>query len=105
MSLTKKQRYEFRKSNKWRRFRLECKKKSYNIDFITNRVLTRTWNLHHLDMRSKNYDNLENISRFMPLNKDTHEFLHWLYRVWRKDKKVIERLEYVLNKMEEYNND
>ena len=41
----------------------------------------------------------------MPLNKDTHEFLHWLYRVWRKDKKVIERLEYVLNKMEEYNND
>jgi hypothetical protein len=45
------------------------------------------------------------MKRFMPLNKKTHEAIHTLYRWYKKDHKVLDRIKQVLDMMEEYTND
>lgn len=48
-----------------------------------------------------NYDNLS-MDRFVPLNKMTHDTIHFLYRYYRKDKHILERIREVLERMLEY---
>lgn len=98
--MTRAQKQKFRMSEKWKRFRLKMKRKYNGVDFITKHPLTKTWNLHHLDMRDTNYTNIDDTSRFMPLNESTHEHIHYLYRLWIKDKSIIDRMVHVLNMME-----
>lgn len=92
----------FRMSNKWKHFRRKMKKKFFGMDSITMQTLTRKWNLHHLDLRSCNYDNIDNEDRFIPLNEDTHKFIHWLYSLYIKDKAILNRIEELLFKMKYY---
>ena len=103
--MTKQQKYNFRMSSKWKTFRLKLKKKFNSVDFITKQPLIKTWNLHHLDLRDKNYTCIKDTDRFLPLNEDTHQFVHWLYRIWCKDKGIITRLTHVMTEMYEYTHD
>ena len=100
--LTQSEKKKFRMSAAWKKFRQHMKKITNGIDWITKLPLTKTWNLHHLDMRDKNYKDLSDITKFMPLNKDTHEFIHWLYYLWRKDAGILTRIECVLFSMLHY---
>ena len=103
--MTRQQKYDFRMSNKWKHFRLKCKQAANYFDFITKQPLSKTCNLHHLDLRDKHYTDISNIKRFLPLNKDTHDFIHWLYTLWYKDKDILSRIKIVLEEMYNYTHD
>lgn len=99
-----KQRADFRKSNKWKQFKHKCRMHTTK-DFITKEPLVLQWNLHHLDLNVQRYDRIENMERFMPLNPKTHEIIHELFKWYKKDHRVIDRIKSILDKMEEYTNE
>ena len=103
--MTKTQKANFRMSAAWKSFRAKMKKKANCFDWITKQPLAKNWNLHHLDLRSANYKNIADYDRFLPLNESTHEFVHWLYHLWSKDKKILSRIESVLYQMKAYSSD
>ena len=75
-----------------------------NKDCITNKPLRNRWNLHHLDLREENYTVLKE-ERFRPLNSDTHDYVHFLYRYYKKDPFILDRLRTILDLMVKYNED
>ena len=95
-----KERAQFRKSDAWHAFKAKCRLHT-STDFITKEPLSKTWNLHHLDLNVRHYDDISDMDHFMPLNKKTHEMVHELYKLYHKDRKVLDRLKQVLDKMEE----
>lgn len=97
------ERKQFRKSPVWKKFRTYMKRKHYSIDTITCVPLTKTWNLHHINMSHKQYDDLSDENMFLPLNEDTHKCVHYLYSFYKKDKQVMTRLTNLLEKMYEVN--
>lgn len=90
-----------RATQAWKQHRLVVFAKYKGTDPITNKALRPGWNCHHLDMSVENYDDLS-IERFVPLNKATHELVHTLYRYYRRDPDVLERLRAVLDAMAKY---
>lgn len=99
-----KQRAEFRKSAEWRKFKAKCRLHT-SKDFITKEPLQRSWNLHHLDLNVQRYSAIADMNRFMPLNSKTHEVIHEIFKWYKKDRKVLERIAVVLEKMEVYTNE
>lgn len=97
------ERKKFRRSSKWKAFRAKCRLHT-SKDFITHKPLERDWNLHHLDLNVSRYDHIDDMNRFIPLNLKTHEAVHLLYNVWKKDRRVIKRLLEVFERMEECTN-
>lgn len=100
-TMTKDEKAKFRKTMKWKNFRKKIKEKCPR-DTITKKLLRIDWNLHHIDMRDKNYTDLSDPHKFTPLNKDTHEMIHWLFRLYRHDKQIIKRIEKLLEAMYRY---
>lgn len=86
---------KFRATKKWKTFRESFNKEK---DFITLKKLYKGWQLHHLDLDPDNYYNLI-VENFIPLNVQTHEFIHWLYNYYRTDKAVINRIQNALERM------
>ena len=101
--MTEEEKKKFRRSSVWSRFRQKMRTRYHKKDFVTGKELTRTWNLHHLDMNDKNYTDLSNEDKFIPLNKDTHKFVHWFFRLYRHDPDIIKRLEAIMRLMLVYN--
>ena len=97
------QRKAFRRTKAWQALRAKCRLHT-SKDFITKQPLERDWNLHHLDLDISRYDQIDDMNKFIPLNSKTHELIHELYKLYRKDKSVICRIIYILAKMEEYTN-
>lgn len=98
--MNRQERRKFRQSKKWRNFRSKVKKYYYGIDVITLKPLKRIWNCHHMDQY--HYDDLSDMSKFRPLNEDTHEMLHWLFDIYKKDLDVLKRVESILEDMYYY---
>ena len=90
-----------RRSKEWKELRKKIQSQYNGKDPITNSNLYKGFIIHHLDMSIENYDNLS-IERFVPLNKMTHDTIHFLYRYYRKDKHILERIREVLERMLEY---
>lgn len=76
---------------------------SKSKDYITGNKLRKGFELHHMDLNPEHYENLDNKENFLCLNKLTHKMLHWLYNYYKNDKKVINRLVEVLERMCEIN--
>jgi hypothetical protein len=76
--------------------------KNKRRDFVTGKKLVKGFELHHCDLRSENYQILDE-ENFICLNKKTHSCIHWLYPYWLKDPEIIDRLVSVLEKMKEIN--
>lgn len=95
---TQKEKSKFRRSKKWLDFRQVMKEYQNGKDFITNGRLPKGWNLHHANLSPEQYEELEP-SDFFCLGNQCHDFVHWIYRYYRKDKKVLKRLEVVLERM------
>ena len=87
----------FRQSARWKRYRNYRKKDK--VDCITLKPLRRGWNLHHLDLDENNYEDLSDDSHFEPLNKKTHDTVHFLYGYYVKDKGILDRLADLLERM------
>lgn len=101
--MDKTQRSDFRHTEKWHAFRAKCRLRT-STDFITKQPLAADWNLHHLDMNHSRYDDISDVKHFVPLNKETHNTLHILYRWYKKDHNVLERIKATLKKMEKLTN-
>ena len=102
MSATQNQKSKFRATSKWKKFRSQMKTER-KIDYITQKRLLKGWNLHHLDLNEQNYQDISDETKFVCLNKMTHEIVHDLYRYYVKDPEVIDRLKEVLERMRQIN--
>lgn len=89
----------------WKKHRLAVAEKDEKIDYITQKKLRKGFSCHHLDQRKENYDKLDDLDRFLSLNKKSHDALHFIYPYWLKDEKIIDRIVDALNKMKKYSND
>lgn len=78
-------------------------KKIINTDYFTKNKLSKRFNLHHLDLDSRNYTNLDE-NKFIPLNPKSHECLHWFYTQSIKDKDFEKRFLEIIHKMQKINN-
>ena len=93
---------KFRKTKEWREFRKRIFDKQEGKDVITGKKLYKCYNVHHLDMSPENYDSLTE-ENFIAVNKATHEALHFLFRYYKNDKDILNRIKQVLEKMTELN--
>lgn len=100
MTPASKEKAKFRRTAKWKSFRIKMKNK-YKKDFITDKPLLKGFQVHHCDMKLENYKNLKE-ENFYCLNKSSHEIVHFLFRYknWRD---ILKRLKIVLEKMEKLN--
>lgn len=97
----------FRRSKAWKTFREKLRKKQKK-DPVTGSPLTKTCTCHHLDENPKNYDNIEDESKFICLNNMTHSVLHfcWGDAQKRNDwKERIKKLTELCELMDEINNE
>jgi len=101
--MNNKEKQQFRRSTVWSRFRQKLRLMFDKKDYLTNEPLLRDWNLHHLDMNDKHYTDLSNTGKFIPVNRETHKFIHWLFRYYRHDKDVMRRLKFIMDMMLLYN--
>ena len=86
---------EFRKTEIWKNFR---KLFDGKIDYITQKKLPKKYNLHHMKLDSRFYTDL-NEDNFQPMLNSVHDFIHWLYGYYRKDKLILDRIKEILDKM------
>lgn len=93
---------KFRQTKEWKEFRKKIFDKQDGKDAITGKKLYKGYNVHHLDMSEDNYDRLIE-ENFIAVNKNTHETLHFLFRYYKNDKGVLNRIKQVLEKMTELN--
>ena len=101
MTEQEKEKKRFRQRKEWREFR-ETQRKKRKIDPITGKKLVKSFELHHLDLNPEHYTDLSE-ENFIPLNKQTHKFIHWLYTYFLVDEGVIDRLREVLIQMKQKN--
>lgn len=94
---------EFRKTKEWKQFRIEKREAQNGKDPITGKRLSKGAPLHHMDLNPEHYTDISNSFNFVMLNSTTHEMLHRLYLIYRKDPEVIERLKDYLDQMVELN--
>lgn len=95
---------KFRASSAWKKFRKQMADKYNHTDPITNKNLRKGYNLHHLNLNKDEYTNITNEEHFLPLNKNTHDTLHFCYNYAKKDPEFMERLCHFVQKMIEINN-
>lgn len=74
-------------------------RKIKKVDCVTLYPLRKGHNLHHLDLDEAHYEDISDESHFEPLNRKTHETVHFLYPYYVKDRGIIKRLEELLERM------
>ena len=89
---------DFIKTLVWKRWRYTMVDWYNNQDQVTMKKLRKGFNVHHLDMHEENYTILKP-ELFRPLNKDSHECVHFLFRYYQKDKEILDRLKVILDEM------
>lgn len=92
MNESQKKKRNFRSSKKWKLFRHKKNVEQHGLDPITKKKLCKGCNLHHRNLSEDDYENLDNEDDFVMLNKQTHDSLHWLYRYWKKDPEILDRI-------------
>ena len=96
---------KFRRSKEWSTFRNKIKKKQ-KVDPVTGNPLVKGFNLHHRDFNPKNYEDISDENKFVALNPQTHECLHFIYGSGehRKDwRTILKRLAEQCELMDYYN--
>ena len=105
----------FRETTIWKFFRMSFyfsgektlkngkKKKVINTDYFTRNKLSNRFNLHHLNLDSHFYTDLDS-ENFIPLNPQSHDCLHWFYTQSIKDKDFEKRFLEIIHKMQKLNN-
>ena len=93
---------KFRQSKEWKEFRKRMFEKQGGKDTITGKKLCKGYNVHHYDMSAENYEQLIE-ENFIAVNKTTHETIHALFRYYKNDKDILNRIKQVLDKMVELN--
>lgn len=103
MTADAKDKAKFRATKRWKEFRKFADNFYRYQDPITLKKLYKGHNLHHMDLNAANYTNTDNVLNFLPLNKTTHEMLHWLYSYYKTDPAILDRIKYYLDMMVKIN--
>lgn len=103
LSESQKTKKKFRSCKAWKTLRHNKNVEQKGLDPITLGKLSKTCNLHHLDLNEEHYTDISDQSKFILLNKLTHDTVHFLYKYYVKDESVIDRLVAILEKMKEIN--
>ena len=90
-TFSQKEKTKFRESSAWRKFKAYLKKRSKGNDEITEQPLHKGCNVNYRDLTNENH--------FIILNKNTHNFLHWLYPIYKKNPNVLDNLKFILLEM------
>ena len=96
MSDNEKKKSKFRRSNKWKNFRRELKRKQ-KTDPVTGSKLSTTAVCHHLSLKVEEYEMVSEDRQVM-LNPQSHDVLHYLYGDgdrrydWRKRLEALKEL-------------
>lgn len=93
MNNSQKKKRNFRASKKWKEFRHRMNVKQKGIDPITKKKLIKGCNLHHRNLSAGEYENIDNEDDFIMMNHATHEALHWIFRYWKNDPEILDRIE------------
>lgn len=88
----------FRRSKKWKDFRETFRE---DKDALTGKKLSTRFNLHHMDLNSEHYTDISKRENYLPLNKKSHDAIHFLYTYYKKDRIIISQLEAILERMKE----
>jgi len=99
---SQKQKTKFRGSSKWKKFRQRLKKER-KVDALTLKPLYPRFNLHHMDLNEDHYEDITDESRFLCLNQQSHEFLHWFMRYALSDPDIMKRLEEIIEEHKRIN--
>lgn len=92
----------FRKTKTWKEWRQHIADVQSGKDAITGRKLVKRWHCHHLDMSVDNYNKLIE-ENFIALNPQMHDTVHILFRYYKNDPSILEKLEKILERMKELN--
>lgn len=95
LSRLQKAKRSFRSSKKWKEFRHKIYIKQDGVDPITQKKLYKGCNLHHrfVTASEEEYSDISNEDDFVMLNKSTHQILHDIYRYWKNDPLILDRIE------------
>lgn len=103
MNIQQRKKAKFRNTSKWKKFRQLLAAKHNNIDIVTMKKLYKGYNCHHKDLNEDHYEQLIE-DNFICLNKNTHEFIHWLYNYYKDDETILYRIKKLLDEMKALNN-
>lgn len=98
---TQNKKSKFRASSEWKSFRKKMKEKQ-KVDFITGKPLYKGFNLHHLDLDEKHYEDISNEDNFVCLNQKSHYLIHFLFR-YKEWRQLLKNTETLLERMEKIN--
>ena len=98
-----KKKRNFRKCKAWKELRHKKNVEQKGLDPVTNKKLPKTATLHHMDLDESHYELIGDETRFVMLNRQTHDTVHWLYRYYKNDTSILERLKSVLDRMQAIN--
>lgn len=99
MNETQKKKRAFRNSAKWKKFRHFKNVEQGGLCYISLKKLLKGANLHHLDLDENKYSDISKPENFVYLNKSLHEVVHVLWRYYKNDPDVLDRLKEVLDRM------
>lgn len=96
---------KFRSSSKWIKFRKHMKA-TQKVCAVTGKPLGPSANLHHMDLREENYQNLDDESHFVFLSKSAHDAIHWLWgkgtNNWRGYLRAMWKILYRMERINRY---
>lgn len=96
---------KLRKSPEWAELRKKIAEKQGNVDPVTLQPLRKGYNLHHLSQNDNYYTDLAE-DRFVALSKYTHDTIHYLYNIYKREKgwTFLEEIKRIILLMEEITN-
>lgn len=95
--LNQKDKHKIRSTKEWQRLK-DRLRDEHKVDFLSHKPLEENFNCHHIDLNPKNYADLS-FEKFLPLNRNSHEVVHWIFDRYREDPNVLDRLKEVIELM------
>jgi hypothetical protein len=96
---------KFRRSKEWKKLREKIKSEQ-KLDPITQKPLSKTYNLHHGDLNPDHYTDISDETHFIGLNSTSHDLVHFVFGDSRNKKnwrEIIARLVKICEWMESLN--
>lgn len=103
MNEAQKKKRAFRNSSKWKKFKHFKNVEQKGLCYISHKKILKGATLHHLDLDESHYSDISKPENFVYVNKSIHEVIHVIWRYYKNDPAVLDRIKEVLDRMLEIN--
>ena len=103
MNEAQKKKASFRNSAKWKKFKHFKNVEQGGVCYITHKKLPKGAYIHHKDVDDSHYYDISKPDNFVYLLKSMHEVIHTIWRYYKNDQAVLDRIKEVLDRMLEIN--